>query len=189
MVKKITGLVVFFWVTSSSAASLDVKLIPGQWEIQSQSHIEGKDISPLMHSIKQQAALFLNERQRKKLNEYDPNQFVECLSPEQAQLFSDPKQAITRLSQALGQCQLQLNDQTATSIRFSGTCDATKHGIAGHIQGQVNYDSSTAVHGYVQGKGTLPPPIQLVVLGKVLPEVEIRNTFTAQWQQTSCQAR
>lgn len=189
MKKLALGVIGLCWIPMVMASPMAVKLKSGQWEIQSQSQIEGRDLAPVMHRIKQQAAAFLNEQQRKKLELYDPNQFTECLTAQQADLFADPDKGLDLLASSLGQCQLQLDGQTATSIQFSGTCDATKQGIAGRLRGELHYTSETMARGYVEGKGTIPAPVQLLVLGTVLPEVEVRNTFTARWQQRSCSPR
>lgn len=189
MKKFVLGVMGICWLPWVMASPMAITLKPGQWEIQSQSEIEGRDLTPVMHRIKQQAGAFLNEQQRKKLDLYDPNQFAECLTAKQANLFADPHKGLDLLASSLGQCQLQLDGQTATSIQFSGTCDATKQGIAGRLQGELHYISTTLAKGYVEGKGTMPAPVQLLVLGTVLPEVEVRNTFTARWQQNSCSVR
>ena len=171
------------------AAPLQVAPKAGQWVVTTQSQIEGRDLAPHIQRIKQQAAAFLNTEQQKKLAQYDPSQFAMCLKPTQAELLTDPKKTVDAMAKSLGQCQLQLDGQTATAVHFSGYCNASTYGVAGQVQGQINYTSSTTAQGHITGVGTLPPAVQLLVLGKVQPQVQVRNTFSAQWQQQACSAQ
>lgn len=174
--------------TSSYAAPFAVQPKAGQWEITTQTLAEGKDIGPKLNLIKQQAAAFLKPKQLEKLNRYDPRQFSECLTAKQATVLSDPQKSLDFVSQALGQCELQIDSQDAaqSSLRFSGYCNEPKHGIEGNVKGQIQYHSPTDASGFVEGIGTLPPPIQLMLVGRMQPQIHIRNNFNAQWQQAQC---
>lgn len=173
---------------ASHAAPFAVQPKAGQWEITTQTLADGKDIGPRLALIKQQAAAFLKPKQLEKLNHYDPSQFNECLKPQQATLLADPQKSLEMLSQALGQCELQIDSQDAAQsrMRFSGYCNEPKHGIAGSVSGQIQYHSPTEAVGFVEGVGTLPPPIQLMLVGRVQPQIALRNDFKAQWQQAQC---
>lgn len=172
--------------SSLMAAPLQISPKAGQWLVTTQSQVEGRDLAPHIQRIKQQAAAFLNTEQQKKLEQYDPSQFTICLKPTQAELLSEPQKSVDALAKSLGQCQLQLDGQSSTSVDFSGYCNASKYGVAGQVQGQINYTSSTTAQGHITGVGTLPPAVQLLVLGMIQPEVQVRNTFNAQWQQQAC---
>lgn len=171
------------------AAPFSVQPQPGEWQVSTQTFVEGNNVGPQLLLIKQQAAAFLKPAQLEKLNKYDPSQFNECLTPTQASVLADPQKSMDFLVKALGQCQLQLDSQTHNAMTFSGYCDASKHGIEGKVNGQLNYQSQTQVTGFIEGVGTLPPPVQLLLLGRVQPQVHLRNNFTADLQQTSCSAR
>lgn len=176
-------------VTASSyAAPFTVQPSAGQWEITTQTLAEGKDIGPQLNLIKQQAATFLKPEQLEKLNRYDPRQFNECLSVKQATVLSDPQKSLDFVSQALGQCELQIDSQdTAKSTMvFSGYCNEPKHGIEGNVKGQIQYHSATEASGFVEGVGTLPAAIQLILIGRMQQQIHIRNNFRAQWQQAQC---
>lgn len=174
--------------TSSYAAPFAVQPKAGQWEITTQTLAEGKDIGPKLNLIKQQAAAFLKPKQLEKLNKYDPSQFNECLTSKQVAVLSDPQKSLDFISQALGQCELQIDRQeTAQSrLHFSGYCNEPKHGIEGDVEGQIQYHSPTEASGYVEGVGSLPPPIQLMLVGRMQPQIHLRNNFKAQWQQAQC---
>lgn len=171
------------------AAPLSVAPQAGQWQITTQTFAEGKDIGPQLQLIKQQAAALLKPEQLKKLENYDPARFTECLTPKQAAVLRDPQQSLAFLQQALGDCELQLDEQGTDHLHFSGVCHAPKHGVSGQVKGFLHYQSSQHASGYVEGLGTLPPPIQLILIGKIQPEVQIRNEFKAQWQQATCLPR
>lgn len=173
---------------SSYAAPFAVQPKAGQWKITTQTLAEGKDIGPKLHLIKQQAAAFLKPKQLEKLNRYDPSQFNECLTSKQAAVLSDPQKSLAFVSQALGQCELQIDSQNPAQSRlaFSGYCNEPKHGIEGNVKGLVQYHSPTEASGFVEGVGTLPAPIQLMLVGRLQPQIHIRNAFKAQWQQTQC---
>lgn len=170
----------------AQAAPLAVQPKAGQWQIQTQTFAEGKNIGSQMQFIKQQAAAFLNPKQLEKLNQYDPSEFTECLTTQQATLLADPQKSIDFLGQALGQCQLELTGQDSHTMHFSGYCSVPKHGIEGQVKGSVNYQSPTQVHGSIEGTGSLPSAIQLLLLGRMQPQMQLRNQFNAQWQQATC---
>lgn len=174
--------------TSSYAAPFAVQPKAGQWKLSTQTLAEGKDIGPKLNLIKQQAAAFLKPKQLEKLNSYDPSEFNECLNAKQAAVLSDPQKSLAFVSQALGQCELKIDSQDVaqSSMRFSGYCNEPKHGIEGNVKGQIQYQSSTIASGFVEGVGTLPPPIQLMLIGRMQPQIHIRNNFKAQWQQEQC---
>lgn len=183
-------LAVGIWLLSSvlavQAAPLAVQPRAGQWQINTQTFAEGKDIGPQMQFIKQQAAAFLNPKQLEKLNQYDPSEFNECLTPKQAALLADPQKSLDFLSQALGQCQLELTGQDSHNLHFSGYCSVPKHGIDGQVKGSVNYQSPTQVQGTIEGTGSLPSAVQLLLLGRMQPQMHVRNQFSALWQQATC---
>lgn len=172
----------------SYAAPFAVQPKAGQWEITTQTLAEGKDIGPKLSLIKQQAAAFLKPKQLEKLNRYDPRQFNECLTSKQATVLSDPQKSLAFVSQALGQCDLQIDNQDAAQSRmsFSGYCNASKQGIEGKVKGQIQYHNPTKASGFVEGVGTLPTAIQLMLIGRMQPQIHIRNNFNAQWQQAQC---
>lgn len=188
--KKLAAGILFLGLASLvQAAPLAVQPKPGQWQISTQTFAEGKEVGAQLQLIKQQAAAFLKPAQRQKLDQYDPSQFNECLSPAKAKLLADPQKGLAVLGKALGQCELQLDSQTSTGMAFSGYCEASKQGIEGQVKGQVDYQSATQATGFVEGLGALPPPVQLLLIGRLQSQIQVRNQFTAQWQQTQCVAR
>lgn len=184
----------FFWMSvlvsslafQAHATQLSVAPKAGQWQINTQNYAEGQDIAPRFEIIKKQAAAFLDPKYLDKLAQFNPSQLTECLSPKQATLLQNPAQSLDVIGQALGQCKLQLDGQTANSMDFSGQCDASKQGISGQITGQVRYLSPTQAEGHIDGVGALPPHLQLLILGYLKSEVQVRHQFKAQWQQAQC---
>ena len=189
--KKIRFCLLIFTVLTalpSYAVSLTVQPKAGQWQVTTQTFADGKDIGSKLTLIKQQAAAFLNPQQLEKLARYDPSEFTECLSSKQAAVLVDPKKSLEMMSRAFGQCQLQIDNQDSAQSRlhFSGYCNASKYGVEGVVEGQIHYQSATQVVGFVDGLGTLPQAIQLLLLGRLQPQIHLRNNFTAQWQQAQC---
>lgn len=174
------------FICQAHAASLSVAPKPGQWQINTQNYAEGQDIAPRLDAIKKQAAAFLEPKYLERLSQFDPSQFNECLTPKQAALLQEPAQSLDVIGQALGQCTLQLDGQTDTSMRFSGYCNASKQGISGNITGQVHYLSPTQAEGHIDGVGGFPPHLQLLLLGYLKSELQVRHQFNAQWQQAQC---
>ena len=168
------------------AKQLSVAPKAGQWQINTQNYIEGQDIAPRLEGVKRQARAFLDSKQVAKLDQFNLSQFEECLQPQQAETLRRPAQSLALVEQALGQCQLQLDEQTHNSIRFSGQCDVSKQGVSGQIAGQVTYLSDTEAEGYIKGKGTFPPHLQLLLAGSLKPELELQHQFKAHWQQAQC---
>lgn len=174
---------------AASAAPFAVHPKAGQWVVKTETVAEGKNVGPQLDLIKQQAGAFLKPKDLEKLNSYDPRQFQECLTSDQAAVLADPQESMRFLNKSLKECQLKMDAQTKSGLDFSGYCKAPKQGIDGNVKGHLNYDSPTHVTGYLEGKGTLPPPIQLILIGRVQPQIHLRNDFSAQWQQTQCTAR
>lgn len=170
----------------AQASSLSVAPKAGQWQVNTQNYVEGQDLGSRLDSIKKQAAAFLDPKQFDKLIQFDPSQFNECLTPRQAALLQEPQKSLDFIGRAIGQCTLQLDRQTANSMDFSGQCEASKHNISGHINGQVRYLSPTQAEGYIDGVGVVPPHLQLLLLGDVKSELQVRHQFKAQWQQEYC---
>lgn len=168
------------------ASHLSVAPKAGQWQIHTQNYAEGQDIAPRLETIKKQAAAFLDPKYLDKLAQFDPSQFTECLSPQQATLLRDPAQSLDVIGQALGQCKLQLDGQTANSMDFSGQCEASKQGISGQVTGQVRYLSPTEAEGHINGVGQFPPHLQLLLLGYLKSELQVQHQFKAQWEQAQC---
>ncbi len=173
----------------AQAGQLSVAPKAGQWQINTQNYIEGQDIAPRLEGIKRQAAAFLDPKYVAKLDQFDLAEFTQCVSPQQATLLQDPEQGLRVVEQALGQCQLQLDSQTSTSFDFSGQCELSKQGIAGRVAGQIRYLSPTTAEGYVDGVGRFPTHLQLLLLGRLQSELNLRHQFTAQWQQTQCTSK
>lgn len=173
----------------ATAAPFAVQPKAGQWLVNTQTFAEGKDVSPQLDLIKQQAGAFLKPKDLEKLNSYDPRQFQECLTSEQAAVLADPQESMRFLNKSLKECQLQMDAQTENGLDFSGYCKAPKQGIDGNVKGHLNYNSPTHVTGFLEGKGTLPPPIQLILIGRMQSQIHLRNDFSAQWQQPQCTAR
>ena len=193
MMKKRSRSIWLFWVALSiaplsSAAPFTTALTAGQWQINTQTFADGQDIGPKLSLIKQQAVAFLKPKQVAKLERYDPRQFNECLSSKQAAILTDPEKTIAVLGQAIGQCDLKIDsqDNRQSRVSFSGYCNDSKYGIEGNVTGQVHYQSAIKAVGFVEGVGTLPPHMQLLLTGRMQPQVHIKNNFTAQWQQASC---
>ncbi len=181
-----TGLLVSSLAFQAHASQLSVAPKAGQWLIHTQNYAEGQDIAPRLEAIKRQAAAFLEPKYLDKLAQFDPSQLTECLSPKQAALLQDPAQSLDVIGEALGQCKLQLDGQTANSMSFSGQCEASKQGISGQVTGQVHYSSPTEAEGHIDGVGQFPPHLQLLLLGYLKSELHVRHQFKAQWQQAQC---
>lgn len=132
---------------------------PGQWLIQPEVRMNGRDVTGMMGVLQEQLISNLPAKQRDRLPPAarqpleEPKQV--CVSPKQAKMLADPEGALKVWGKELaGQgCTITKHAVSGNKVTFEGQCSQDAKVFQGDVTGELLYHSNRHLSGKVSGTG------------------------------------